>query len=139
MPPVAMLCKCDVMWLSPWDPGPTPSVGHVTGDMKRRESNETLLYIVRSSPARCTWSHEVCRASNIAFAYMASMTATPHTALGHMKYANIALAYMASVTTREVDWKSIYCPESLVLRDCFGISHAFVLHSMNSTKDQRVS
>ena len=23
------------------DPGPTPSVGHVTGDMKRRESNET--------------------------------------------------------------------------------------------------
>ena len=22
--------------------GPTPSVGHVTGDMKRRESNETL-------------------------------------------------------------------------------------------------
>ena len=24
------------------DPGPTPSVGHVTGDMKRRESNETL-------------------------------------------------------------------------------------------------
>ena len=25
------------------DPGPTPSVGHVTGDMKRRESNETQL------------------------------------------------------------------------------------------------
>ena len=25
------------------DPGPTPSVGHVTGDMKRRESNETRL------------------------------------------------------------------------------------------------
>ena len=23
------------------DPGPTPSVGHVTGDMKRHESNET--------------------------------------------------------------------------------------------------
>ena len=23
------------------DPGPTPSVGHVTGDVKRRESNET--------------------------------------------------------------------------------------------------
>ena len=25
------------------NPGPTPSVGHVTGDMKRRESNETLI------------------------------------------------------------------------------------------------
>ena len=25
------------------DPGPTPSVGHVTEDMKWRESNETLL------------------------------------------------------------------------------------------------
>ena len=27
------------------DPGPTPSVGHVTGDMKRRESNETQVPI----------------------------------------------------------------------------------------------
>ena len=25
------------------DPGPTPSVGDVTGDMKRRESNETRI------------------------------------------------------------------------------------------------
>ena len=33
-----MRCKCDVMRR---DPGPTPSVGHVTGDMKRHESNET--------------------------------------------------------------------------------------------------
>ena len=29
------------------DPGPTPSVGHVTGDMKRRESNETQIKIIR--------------------------------------------------------------------------------------------
>ena len=30
------------------DPGPTPSVGHVTGDMKRRESNETPFVFVGS-------------------------------------------------------------------------------------------
>ena len=29
---------------------------------------------------------------------------------------------MASVTAREVDWKLIYCPESLVLPDCFIVS-----------------
>ena len=35
------------------DPGPTPSVGHVTGDMKRRESNETLsIALLRSK--RCS-------------------------------------------------------------------------------------
>ena len=33
----------------------------------------------------------------------------------------------------------ICCPESLVLPECFGVSPAFVVHSMNSTKDQRVS
>ena len=32
--------RCHALALSR-DPGPTPSVGHVTGDMKRRESNET--------------------------------------------------------------------------------------------------
>ena len=30
-------------------------------------------------------------------------------------------------------------PGSLVLPDCFGVSLAFVVHSMNYTKDQRVS
>ena len=40
---VAMWCKCDVMCAPTREPGPTPSVGHVTGDMKRRESNETLI------------------------------------------------------------------------------------------------
>ena len=30
------------------DPGPTPSVGHVTGDMKRRESNETQALATES-------------------------------------------------------------------------------------------
>ena len=46
---------------------------------------------------------------------------------------------MASVTAREADRKSIYCLESLVLRDYFGVSLTFVVHSMKSTKDQRVS
>ena len=46
---------------------------------------------------------------------------------------------MASVTAKEVDWKWIYCPESLVLPDCFGVSLASAVHSMNSTKDQRAS
>ena len=45
--------------------------------------------------------------------------------------------------TREmrVSWKvcMIYCPESLVLLHGFGVSLAFVVYSMNSTKDQRVS
>ena len=35
------------------DPGPTPSVGHVTGDMKRRESNETLKH----GAFRLSWTH----------------------------------------------------------------------------------
>ena len=35
--------------------------------------------------------------------------------------------------------KLIYCPESLVLPDSFGVSLAFVVHSMNSTKEQCVS
>ena len=38
---VAMWCKCDIMRAPTRDPGPTPSVGHVTGGMKQRESNET--------------------------------------------------------------------------------------------------
>lgn len=47
---------------------------------------------------------------------------------------------MASVTAREVDWKLIYCLESLVLPDCFIVSLIpFVAHSMNFTKEQRVS
>ena len=33
---------CDVLRLSPCTEQPHPLVGHVTGDMKRRESNETL-------------------------------------------------------------------------------------------------
>ena len=33
----------------------------------------------------------------------------------------------------------ICCQESLVLPDCFGVSLTFVVHSMNSTKDQCVS
>ena len=51
---------------------------------------------------------------------------------------------MASVTGREANIDGttgrfhIFCPESLVLPDCFGVSLAFVVHSMNSTKDQRV-
>ena len=32
---------CDVLRLSPCTEQPHPLVGHVTGDMKRRESNET--------------------------------------------------------------------------------------------------
>ena len=36
MPLVAMWCKYDIIFTL--GPGPTPSVGHVTGDMKRRES-----------------------------------------------------------------------------------------------------
>ena len=70
-----------------------------------RASNIAFAYMAsvtaRESPARCAWSHEVCRVSNIAW---------------------------------EVDWKSIYCPESLVLPDCFGVSLAFVVHSMNFAK-----
>ena len=50
----------------------------------------------RESPARRAWSYKVCTASNITLAYC----------------------------DREVDWKSIYCPESLVLPDCFGVSLA---------------
>ena len=81
--------------------------------------------MVRLSPERHAWSHKVCRASNI------------------------ALAYRSSVTAREVDWKSINCPESLVLQDWVRVrvrvtlaptlSLAFVVHSMNSMKDQRLS
>ena len=43
---------------------------------------------------------------------------------------------MVSVTA---DWKSIYCPERLILPNCFGVSLAFVVHSLNFTKDQHVS
>ena len=42
MPLAAMWCKCDIMQLHPAPSSPTLSVGHVTGDMKQRESNETL-------------------------------------------------------------------------------------------------
>ena len=35
--------------------------------------------------------------------------------------------------------KLIYCPESLVLPDGFGVSLTFVVYSMNSTKEQCVS
>ena len=35
------------------DPGPTPSVGHVTGDMKRRESNETHGYMTARLQCVC--------------------------------------------------------------------------------------
>ena len=38
---------CDVLRLSPCTKQPHPLVGHVTGDMKRRESNETLEKIRR--------------------------------------------------------------------------------------------
>ena len=53
-----------------------------------------------------------------------------------------------SIGFRDRKRKSIYCLESLVLPDGFGVSLtfvvvgvclAFVVHSMNSTKDQRVS
>ena len=60
------------------------------------------ILMVRPSPARRNWSHEVSR---------------------------------ASMTAR----RSRYSPESLVLPDGFGVSLAFVVHSMSSTKEQCVS
>ena len=41
---------CDVLRLSPCTEQPHPLVGHVTGDMKRRESNETH-YVLRIAGA----------------------------------------------------------------------------------------
>ena len=51
--------------------GASLSEPHIDGTTGRNH----ICIIVRPSPARRAWSHEVCRASNIAFAYMASVTA----------------------------------------------------------------
>ena len=45
MPLVAMWCVT-YCGFHPAPSSPTPSDGHVTGDMKRRESNQTLLHTV---------------------------------------------------------------------------------------------
>ena len=63
------------------------------------------------------------------------------TAFGHTK--DVVLPILHSHTwllwPQEKSIGSLYCPESLVPPDYFGVSLAFVVHSMNSTKDQRVS
>ena len=72
-----------------------------------------IIIIVRPSPARRAWSHEVCRASNIIFAYvyMASVTAPqenqPRAALGRTKYVGL--------------------PGSLVLPYCFRVRLVLLL------------
>ena len=51
--------------------GASLSEPHIDGTTGRNH----ICIIVRPSPARRAWSHEVCRASNITLAYMASVVA----------------------------------------------------------------
>ena len=44
---------CGLLRLSPCTEQPHPLVGHVTGDMKRCESNETLYLILAGGLAGC--------------------------------------------------------------------------------------